>query len=58
MTFLFRCIRLFTYGLCLLFSVISLFGTSINIVVIALPTTHLYLDEVAFYIQNFTRCTR
>jgi hypothetical protein len=27
----------------------------INIVNLALPTTHPYMDEVAFYIQNFAR---
>jgi hypothetical protein len=53
--FLIRCIVLFTYGLYLPFSVISSFGTPINIVNIALPTTHPYMDEVAFYIQNFAR---
>jgi hypothetical protein len=53
MNFLIRCITLFTYGLYLLFSVISSFGTPINIVNLALPTTHSYMDEVAFYIQNF-----
>ena len=53
--FLIRCITLFTYGLHLPLSVISSFGTPINIVNIALPTTHPYMDEVAFYIQNFAR---
>jgi hypothetical protein len=53
MNFLFHCITLFTYGLYLPFSVIPSFGTPINIVNIALPTTHPYMDEVAFYIQNF-----
>jgi hypothetical protein len=37
------------------FLVISLFRMPINIVNLALPTTHPYMDEVAFYIQNFTR---
>jgi hypothetical protein len=44
---------LFTYGLYLLFSVISSLGTPINIVNLALPPTHLYMDKVAFYIPNF-----
>jgi hypothetical protein len=51
--FLIRRITLFTYGLYLPLSVISSFGTPINIVNLALPTTHPYMDEVAFYIQNF-----
>jgi hypothetical protein len=33
--------------------VIFLFGTPINIVNLALPTTHPYMDKVAIYIQNF-----
>jgi hypothetical protein len=37
------------------FSFIFLFGTPINIVNLALPTTHPYMDEVAFYIQNLAR---
>ena len=53
--FLIRCIVLFTYGLYLLFSVIPSFGTPINIVNLALPITHPYMDEVAIYIQNFAR---
>jgi hypothetical protein len=35
--------------------VISFNRTPINIVNLALPTTHPYMDEVAFYIQNFAR---
>jgi hypothetical protein len=53
MNFFICCITLFTYGLYLLLSVISFFGTPINIVNLALPTTHPYMDEVTFYIQNF-----
>jgi hypothetical protein len=44
---------LFTYGLYLPLSVISSFEMPINIVNLALPTTHPYMDKVAFYIQNF-----
>jgi hypothetical protein len=50
--FLFRFITLFTYGFHLPLSVISSFGTPINIVNIALPTTHPYMDEVALFSKS------
>ena len=55
MSFLIRCIVLFTYGFTYHFRLFSKLGTTINFVNLALPTTHPTMGAVAFYIEIFAR---